>query len=492
MKRESGILLHPTSLPGKYGIGSLGSQSRWFVDWLSEHGQKVWQILPLNPTGFNHSPYQCYSAFAGNPNLIDLDELEVSGYLEAVDLITVPHFSGHRVDFDAVIEFREPVLHKAFMRFRETGGFGLPEYMQFWDEHAWWLDSYSLFYACHKNLKGKTWNSWEDAIATRTEGALHFYYRRFREDVEYQRFLQFMFFRQWFALKQYANEKGVEMMGDIPLYVSYDSADVWANQDLFMLDEKRKPVKVGGVPPDYFSETGQRWGNPLYRWERLKERGFDWWLARIHFNLNMFDQVRIDHFRGLESFWAIPYGEKTAVKGEWLPALGDELFRILRDQLGNLPIVAEDLGTITEEVHALRKKYGFPGMKVLQFAFDSEGENEYLPHNYRTDFVVYTGTHDNNTTRGWWKSLTTEERRKVLQYLQNPKEEKHWQLIRLALSSVAKTAIIPFQDVLGLDERARMNTPGTVDGNWHWRFTSRELHQSHGEKLLKLTRLYAR
>jgi len=492
MKRESGILLHPTSLPGKYGIGSLGNSSRWFVDWLSEHQQKVWQILPLNPTGFNHSPYQCYSAFAGNPNLIDLDELVSTGYLESDDVITAPHFSTHRVDFTEAIGFREPLLRKAFIRFRETGGFGLPEYMQFWDEHAWWLDSYSLFYACHKNLKGKNWSYWEDALAERKEGALHFYYRRFREDVEYQRFLQFVFFQQWFELKHYANKKGVEILGDIPLYVSYDSADVWANQDLFMLDEKRKPVKVGGVPPDYFSETGQRWGNPIYKWERLKERGFDWWLARIHFNLKMFDRVRIDHFRGLESFWAIPYGEKTAVKGKWLPAMGDELFRILRDQLGNLPIVAEDLGTITEEVHALRKKYSFPGMKVLQFAFDNGSDNEYLPHNYETDFVVYTGTHDNNTTRGWWKSLTADERRKVVPYMVNPKEEKHWQLIRLALSSVAETAIIPFQDVLGLSERARMNTPGTVDGNWNWRFSKRELHRSHGEKLLKLTQLYAR
>lgn len=491
-ERSAGILLHPTSLPGDYGVGSLGQSARWFVDWLVERGQRVWQILPLGPTGANNSPYQCFSAFAGNPLLIDLAMLVDWGYLSADDLAHCPSFSTQAVDFDGVEAYREPLLQKAFNTFRESGGFGDEAYVHFWNEHNWWLESWSLFDACRKNMSGKDWSAWERALIDREEGALHFYYRTYRDDVEYQCFLQFMFLRQWFLLKDYANERGIQILGDIPLYVSYDSVDVWANQDIFMLDQRKRPTHVGGVPPDYFSETGQLWGNPLFDWEKLKARNYSWWTARVHFNLHLFDSVRIDHFRGLESFWAIPRGEKTAIKGEWMKADGDALFALLREQRGELAIVAEDLGTITDEVHALRKKYQLPGMKVLQFAFGAKPSNEHLPHNHAEDFIAYTGTHDNDTTVGWWRSLKGAERQHVLHYVAGNREEKHWRMNRLALASVARLAIIPMQDVMGLGTQSRMNIPGTVDGNWGWRFTRKQVRKSDGEKLLELTRLYGR
>ena len=489
--RSSGILLHPTSLPGKYGIGSLGEEARKFVDWLSESGQKVWQILPLGPTDFSHSPYQCYSAFAGNADLIDLDQLVEMGLLESSELIVNKKFPTEEVDFHSVRKFREPHLHKAFLRFREIGGFGWDDYIRFWSENAWWLESWSLFYACRKNIKGKDWSYWEESLVKRKNETLHLYYRTYREDVEYQRFLQFVFFRQWHSLKSYANSKGIKIFGDIPLYVSYDSADVWANQELFLLDEKRKPTKVGGVPPDYFSETGQLWGNPLFNWGKLKLQNYDWWIARLHFNLGMFDLVRIDHFRGLESFWAVPYTEKTAINGKWLKANGDAMLAILQSQIGTLPIIAEDLGTITEEVNDLRKKYSLPGMKVLQFAFASDAENEHLPHNYEQDFVAYTGTHDNDTTSNWLKTVKGEERDHLRKYFGTAKMDQS-KMIRAVLGSVAQMAILPLQDVLGLDATARMNTPGTIVGNWKWKLTSLDILKENGEWLKEMTELYGR
>jgi len=489
--RSSGILLHPTSLPGRFGIGSLGEDARKFVDWLVESGQKIWQILPLGPTDFSYSPYQCYSAFAGNSDLIDLDELVEIGLIQRVELLPSKAFPLESIDYHSVRKFREPHLHKAFLRFREIGGFGWEDYTRFWSENAWWLEAWSLFYACRKNLKGKDWSFWEDGLLHHKEESLNLHYRTYREDVEYQRFLQFVFFKQWFSLKRYANKLGIRIFGDIPLYVSYDSSDVWANQDIFLLDKKRKPVKVGGVPPDYFSETGQLWGNPLFDWEMLKQRGYDWWLARLHFNLRMYDLVRIDHFRGLESYWAIPYGEKTAVKGEWLKAHGDAILRILKSQIGHLPIIAEDLGTISKEVHQLRKKYALPGMKVLQFAFASKADNEHLPHNYERDFVAYTGTHDNDTTVNWLQKVRGEEREHLKLYFGTSGID-HWKMIRAVIGSVAQMTIIPLQDVLGLDSSARMNTPGTITGNWKWKLASPELLKEPGEKLKVLTELYGR
>jgi len=489
--RSSGILLHPTSLPGRFGIGSLGDEARKFIDWLAESGQKVWQILPLGPSDFSHSPYQCYSAFAGNSDLIDLDELAGIGLIQSADLHPLKAFPLESIDYHNVRKFREPHLHKAFLRFREIGGFGWDNYLQFWSENAWWLEAWSLFHACRKNLKRKDWSFWEESLVQREEKSLNFYYRTYREEVELERFLQFAFFQQWFSLKKYANNSGIKIFGDIPLYVSYDSSDVWANQDIFLLDKKRKPVKVGGVPPDYFSETGQLWGNPLFDWKKLKHREYDWWIARLHFNLNMYDLVRIDHFRGLESYWAIPYGEKNAIKGEWLKAHGDAMLEILQRQIGHLPIIAEDLGTITEEVNTLRKKYDLPGMKVLQFAFTSDTENEHLPHNYELDFVGYTGTHDNDTTAGWLKKVKGEERDHLRRYLGTSGID-HWKMIRIVLGSVAQMTIIPIQDVLGLDSSARMNTPGTISGNWQWKLASLDSCREQGEKLKELTALYRR
>jgi len=489
--RYSGILLHPTSLPGKYGIGSLGEDARHFVEWMADSGQKIWQILPLGPTDRSHSPYQCYSAFAGTPDLIDLDDLIESGLLKQEELTSKITFPTKKIDFSLVRKYREPLLLKAFIRFCESDGFATEGYQNFWTENFWWLDSWSLFYACRKNLAGKDWSHWETNLVNQEDKALNLHFNTYREDIEYQRFLQFIFLRQWFRLKKYANDKGIKIFGDIPLYVAYDSADVWANQDIFLLDRKRKPTLVGGVPPDYFSKTGQLWGNPLFDWEKLQQRNFDWWIARIHYNLRMFDLVRIDHFRGLESFWAVPYGEKTAVNGQWLKAQGDAMMRILQSQLGHLQIIAEDLGTITDEVHDLRKKYFLPGMKVLQFAFENDATNEHLPHNYHKDFVVYTGTHDNDTTLGWLKSLKGKERTNLNHYMGGGNVD-HWKMVRLALSSVAQISIIPIQDLLGLDSSARMNTPGTTKGNWQWRISPSVSLESAGQKLCELTLIYGR
>jgi 4-alpha-glucanotransferase len=489
--RLSGILLHPTSLPGRFGIGSLGPQARKFVDWLSASGQRVWQILPLGPSDLSHSPYQCYSAFAGNSDLIDLDDLVELGLLNVEALVPSKAFPLESIDYHSIRKFREPHLHDAFLRFREIGGFGWDNYLHFWSENAWWLESWSLFYACRKNLKTKDWSYWEESLVLRKEQSLNLYYRTYREDVEFQRFLQFVFFKQWFELKRYANDLKISILGDLPLYVSYDSADVWTNQNLFLLDKKKKPVKVGGVPPDYFSVTGQLWGNPLYNWDELKKQNYDWWIARLHFNLHMYDLVRIDHFRGLESYWAIPYGEKTAIKGEWLKAHGDAVLKILQSQIGHLPIIAEDLGMITKEVYHLRKKYRLPGMKVLQFAFAAQADNEHLPHNYELDFVAYTGTHDNDTTVNWLKMVKGEEKDHLRRYFGVPFVD-HWKMIRAVLSSVAQMSILPAQDVLGLDGWARTNTPGTIVGNWTWKLSTLENLKEQTAKLKELTALYGR
>jgi 4-alpha-glucanotransferase len=489
--RYSGILLHPTSLSGKYGIGSLGEEARHFLDWMADSGQKIWQILPLGPTDWSHSPYHCYSAFAGNSDLIDLDALVNAGMLEPEELKQNKTFPVSVIDYNLIRKFREPLLNKAFHRFRENGGFDSDDYLMFWNEHSWWLKSWSLFYACRKNLAGKDWSHWDEELIREDEKALNSIDLYYRDDVEYQKFLQFIFFRQWLSLKKYANEKGIKIFGDVPLYVAYNSADVWTNKDIFLLDDKRIPTMVAGVPPDYFSETGQLWGSPLYNWERLHQRRYDWWIARIHFNLRMFDLVRIDHFRGLESFWAVPYGEKTAVNGHWIRAQGDAILRILQSQLGHLPIIAEDLGMITDEVRELRKKYNLPGMKVLQFAFAHDATNEHLPHNYHKDFVAYTGTHDNDTTIGWLKSLKRKEAAHLKRYL-GPGNIDHWKIIRAALSSVAQISIIPMQDILGLDSSARMNTPGTTKGNWKWRLSSSFDWEKEGQKLRELTLTYGR
>ena len=492
MNRRSGILLHISSLPGKHGIGDMGKEARRFVDFLAAARQEIWQILPLGPTGYGNSPYQCYSAFAGNPLFIDPEELVAEQLLSAKELENLPVFPSERVDYDRVREYKNGLLNKAFCVFQERMGYFQNDYSAFLNEHGWWLNDYALFRAIKSLDEQKTWTQWETGLKRRNEQELQSYREQLDNEINFHRFLQFVFFRQWFALKKYANERNVSIIGDIPLYVSSDSSDVWANQDLFLLDEQGNPSLAGGVPPDYFSETGQLWGNPVFNWQRLKERNYDWWVARVHFNLRMFDQVRIDHFRGLESFWAIPATEKTAINGKWLPAGGYELLSILKNQLGELPVIAEDLGVITPEVEKLRDDFGLPGMKIMQFAFSSDETNENLPHNTGENFVMYTGTHDNDTSGGWFRHATKAERQILGQYLKFPFFRFSRRFIEMAWATAARQTIVPLQDLMGLGSAARMNIPGTASGNWEWRFRWKMLKSGQQNFLRKITQKYNR
>jgi 4-alpha-glucanotransferase len=492
-KRESGILLHITSLPGDEGSGTLGKNAHQFVDFLADSGQKIWQILPLGQVGFGNSPYQCYSAFAGNKLLIDLELLAEDGFLDSKPIEKIPSFSKKIVEFEKITNWKNQVLRTAFNTFQnKLKKKKLVEYQIFLDEHSWWLNDYAFFMAAKKRFGEVVWNEWEDDLKFRKNTALKKWGVKLAAEIDYHKFLQFTFFSQWFRLKEYANSKGVKIIGDVPLYVSTDSTDVWANPDIFLLNEKLVPTEVGGVPPDYFSETGQLWGNPVFNWQRLKERNYDWWTARLHFNLNMFDCVRIDHFRGLESFWSVSADEKTATNGKWVPALGYEMLTKIKEQRGDIAFIAEDLGVITKEVEKLRDDFNLPGMKVLQFAFASNTSNNDLPHNYAANFVVYTGTHDNDTTLGWLKKAKGEERRMVKKYLGRTNKKALKNAIELAFSSVAKIAIVPMQDILELDSKSRMNTPGTASGNWGWRFCWKQLKLRHQQFLSNLTVKYNR
>lgn len=483
--------MHISSLPGQDGIGGLGKDAFQFVDFLAKTKQKIWQILPLGPVGYGNSPYQSYSAFAGNPVFIDIQQL-VADRLIPKSLVTDQHFKIKKVEFDRVEEWKTGLFREAHEGFKNNFYRYKGEYDTFMSHNSWWLDDYALFRSL-KSKNGETvWNTWDKKLVTRDSQALHDAYKELHAEIEFHRFLQFIFFKQWFKLKAYANSKGVRIFGDVPLYVSLDSADVWANQDVFQLDKDSKPILVGGVPPDYFSETGQLWGNPVFNWERMAERDYDWWLARIHFNLRMFDQVRVDHFRGLESYWAVGADEKTAMVGEWLPSKGNELFLKLSEQFENLNIIAEDLGVITPEVEKLRDDFGLPGMKILQFAFGSDAENMNLPHNYHSNFVAYTGTHDNDTTLGWFNSIEKAERKMLRQYVKGNGKEFVRQMIEYVWASAAMMAVIPMQDVLGLDTDARMNTPGTASGNWDWRFSWPQIRSNHPLFLKEITKKYNR
>jgi 4-alpha-glucanotransferase len=495
--RSSGILLHPTSLPGRYGIGDLGEWAYRFADWLEAAGQSVWQILPLGPTSYGDSPYQCLSAFAGNPLLISLDRLVEDGWLTPDDLADVPAFSPFLVDFGPVINYHNRILGLAHERFETRA---TPEQRQEYStwaaENAYWLDDFALFTALKNSYGGRPWVEWPQGEALRQPEALESARKRLSREIEEQCFRQWVFFRQWAALKTYVNAKGIRLVGDIPIFVAHDSADVWANRDFFTLDEAGQPVFIAGVPPDYFSPTGQRWGNPLYHWDRLAEDGYRWWIERIRATLAVVDIVRIDHFRGFEAYWEIPASEPTAVKGRWVPGPGFEFFDVVQKALGDkLPIIAEDLGLITPGVIELRDGLGLPGMKILQFAFGgSGGENRFLPHHHEPNSVVYTGTHDNNTTLGWWQSgEATPDIQSFLQdYIGHPVTEINWDLIRVGMMSVAHTFVAPLQDVWGFGMDTRMNTPGREAGNWGWRFTAEWLDNPAKDRLAHMTRIYGR
>lgn len=491
--RSGGILLHITSLPGKEGIGTLGENAFRFIDFLSETGLKWWQILPIGPIGYGDSPYQCYSAFAGNPLLIDLELLGRDGLLEKEDFFNIPRFNASKVEFARIGSWKFSVLRKAYTAFRENSLSVLVNgYGKFITENEWWLNDYTLFMAAKKHFRGLPWNEWANDLKFREGGALEKYNSLLDDEVNFRKFLQFTFFRQWSQLKEYAQSKYIGIFGDVPLYVSTDSVDVWANPDIFSLDRNLKPLKVGGVPPDYFSASGQLWGNPVFNWDRIRERDFDWWMARLHFNLKLYDIVRIDHFRGLESFWSVDANEPTAEKGEWVKARGMELLQKLKQQVEILPFVAEDLGVITPEVEKLREKFHLPGMKILQFAFSSDGKNEYLPHNYGNNCVVYTGTHDNDTTFSWYRKAGKKEKKLVKTYLRCDQRSITQKMIEMAWSSVADTAIVPLQDVFELGGKARMNLPGTPSGNWGWRFRWKDLNGEHKKFLKEINKKYNR
>jgi len=496
-QRGSGILLHITSLPAKYGIGDFGPEAYAFVDKLAEAGQKYWQILPINQTGYGDSPYLCLSAFAGNVSLISPEKLVEAKFTSATDR-QLPDFSNSSVvSFGTVIEYKNSVLNATFEQFRDTKDQGLiDDFHKFCSENAWWLDDYSLFLALRSENGHTSWNQWPEPIRRRETEALEQARNDHDPAIFSEKFRQYFFFRQWTELKAYANQKGIKLIGDIPIYVAYDSADVWCNQSKFKLDEGGLPQVVAGVPPDYFSLEGQLWGNPTYDWEQMRGDGFRWWVERIRFNLSLFDIVRLDHFIGFSHAWEVPAGEKTAVNGQWVDIPGVDLFNELRDALGELSLIAEDLGEVTIQVEHLRDSFDISGMRVLQFAFGSHAWNVHLPHNYVRNSVCYTATHDNETTVGWYQTGTKKRKGKhiihCLKYLKSRGKEIHWDMIDAAHRSVANIAIVPMQDVLGLDNSARMNTPATGEGNWSWRVKGEQLESADWQRLRGIAEFYAR
>ena len=496
--RASGVLLHPTSLPGPHGCGDLGPAAFHFVDWLTAAKQKLWQILPLGGIGPGNSPYMSSSAFAGNLLLIDLAEVHARGWLTEADLQPDARFSDSRVDFGAVVPWRMARLEKAAARFAQnTAAADQVDYADFCLHHAGWLEDYALFMTLAERHAGRDWCDWPAPLACREPQALQEAGSVHAERIAFWKFSQWCFFRQWKALRAYANERGVKIVGDAPIFIAGQSAEVWARQELFELDANGQAQVVAGVPPDYFSATGQRWGNPLYRWSAHAAEGYAWWIARMRRTTELVDIVRIDHFRGFAGYWEIPASEPNAIRGRWMPGPGPALFEAIEAALGELPIIAEDLGLITPDVDALRQQFGLPGMRILQFAFGEDGANDntnaYLPHNFERNTVVYTGTHDNNTTQGWWAGAAPALRQHVLEYLGADNDQDiHWQLIRAACASVADTAIHPLQDVLGLDAQHRMNLPGQGEGHWEWRFGWHQVEPLHAERLAHLGALYRR
>ncbi|MEW6695899.1 MAG: 4-alpha-glucanotransferase [Bacillota bacterium] len=487
-KRQSGILLHPTSLPSPFGIGDLGKEAYGFVDFLSRSRQKLWQVLPLNPVGYGESPFQCFSAFAGNPMLISPQLLMEQGLLTEQDIRPLPEFSQDRVEFERVREYKDRLLRRAFQQAK--AGSKTPACQETLARFPW-LEDYALFMALKQYFGGLPWNHWDQSIALRQRQAMDTFRHLLQENMEYHIFLQHTFFSQWLALKRYANERGIQIIGDLPIFVSYDSSDAWANPHLFDLDELGNPARVAGVPPDYFSETGQLWGNPHYRWAAMAKDDYQWWRERFKSLMQTVDIIRIDHFRGFEAYWEIPAGETTAINGRWVKGPGEKFFSTIIRHLGEIPVIAEDLGIITPEVVKLKNQFNFPGMKILHFNLNKNEKEEFLPHHYEPNSVVYTGTHDNDTTLGWYKKLLPGDVEFLNEYLNLDPAMKTewicWRLMELAFQSQSNTAIIPLQDVLCLDSDARMNYPGTVGGNWQWRFKQGDITPDIEEKLAALT-----
>jgi 4-alpha-glucanotransferase len=465
MKRAAGIFLHPTSLPSRFGIGDLGESAMQWIDILAESKQRFWQVCPLGPTGFGNSPYQCLCSFAGNPLLISPERLFQIELLTSEELMAFPMLPSDRVDFGTVIVEKEKLLQKAYARFNDT-----KEFSEYCDRERTWLDDFALFMVIKQKHEGRSWVEWDSPLKLRFPAALDDIAASERRAIRYQKFLQFMFHIQWTELRSHAKERGVSIIGDVPIYVAFDSSDTWASPELFELDEKGNPLRVAGVPPDYFSETGQLWGNPLYQWNQMRQNGFSWWIKRIRAMLELVDYLRLDHFRGFESYWAVPSGSATAIDGTWERGPGEDLFNAIRESLGAVPLIAEDLGEITYGVEELRCKVGIPGMKVLQFAFTDDPENPYLPSNVFSDSIMYTGTHDNDTSLGWYLALDKKKRQQVSDYLGCDDKNFLDRFLRLAYMSPSKLCMIPVQDALGLGAGHRMNTPGRGDGgNWSWR-----------------------
>jgi 4-alpha-glucanotransferase len=482
--RAAGVLLHPTSLPGPYGIGDLGDELIAFLDWAASAGMRLWQVLPLNPPGFGNSPYGCHSSFAGNPLLISPQRLLQHGLLPSHAVDEMPAFPAGEVAWDRVRDWKTRLLRTAWQHFEAHGALR-DELQQFTRDNREWLEDWALYAALKERNNDAAWWQWDGALVQRNAKALAAARRELAADIAYHQFVQWAFARQWASVRDAAHARGIRIMGDVPIYVAGDSADVWQHPELFQLDANGEPTVVAGVPPDYFSASGQRWGNPLYRWDVLRERGYDWWITRIGTNLRYADLIRLDHFRGFAAYWEIPAHEPTAIHGRWMPGPGRALFDAIRDALGDLPLVAEDLGFITPEVHELRQAIGVPGMKILQFGFATV-DSPHLPHRYEPHTVVYTGTHDNDTARGWYEHAPAAERELALSYLGPECDDIAWSLIRAAYTSVAETAIVPVQDILSLGSEARMNRPGDAQHNWSWRVEAGALTRTHADRLRRL------
>lgn len=492
-KRASGVLLHPTSLPGSYGIGDLGPQAYRWVDFLSASGCGLWQILPLGPTGYGDSPYQCFSAFAGNPYLVSPELLIEDGLLLPGDLSTMPEFPADRVDFGALIPWKLELLNKAFIHFQLLESADLQnEFETFSKEHAFWLEDFALFMALKEAYGGGPWVKWPASLRERSSQALARARKAFATPVLRHKFYQFLFFRQWKALRAYTSNRNIQIIGDIPIFVAHDSAEVWSQPELFYLNKKGNPTVVAGVPPDYFSRTGQLWGNPLYNWEVHARNDFTWWIQRIRNVLGLVDIIRLDHFRGFAGYWEVPAREKTAVRGRWVSGPGESFFEVVAKAFGELPIIAEDLGEITPDVVAMRDRFDLPGMKIVQFAFHGDPNEPFLPHNHVANCIVYTGTHDNDTATGWYERVSEIEKDYYRRYLGRDGHDVAWDMIRAAWMSVGVFAIAPMQDLLGLDNSARMNYPGNPSGNWSWRMNEEDINRFLITRLNDFNYLYGR